>query len=122
LYPNVQIVGSHNGFFEMKDTSIPDDINACDPDLVLVALGCPRQENWISMYIDHFQKGVFIGVGGSFDSLAGNVQRAPEMWQKMNLEWFYRLLKQPSRWRRMLALPHFVMKVVGQKVKGTPSK
>jgi N-acetylglucosaminyldiphosphoundecaprenol N-acetyl-beta-D-mannosaminyltransferase len=122
LYPNVQIVGSHHGFFELEDTSISDDIKACDPDLVLVALGCPRQERWISMYINDFQKGVFIGVGGSFDSLVGHVPRAPEMWQKMNLEWFYRLLKQPSRWRRMLALPHFVIKVVGQKVKGTPSK
>jgi N-acetylglucosaminyldiphosphoundecaprenol N-acetyl-beta-D-mannosaminyltransferase len=122
LYPNVQMVGSHHGFFELDDTSIPDNIKACDPDLVLVALGYPRQENWISRYIDQFQKGVFIGVGGSFDGLAGHVPRAPEMWQKMNLEWFYRLLQQPSRWRRMLALPHFVIKVVGQKLKGTPSK
>ena len=58
-----------------------------------------------------------MGVGGSFDVLAGNVQRAPEWMQKNNLEWLFRLYQEPSRWKRMLALPKFVLKVVGQRAK-----
>lgn len=114
-YPNIQIVGSHHGYFDIQDDAIPQEIAEKQPDLTLVALGCPRQEEWISTHYDKFQKGVFIGVGGTFDVLAGAVERAPEVWQKLNLEWLYRLLKQPSRWRRMLALPRFVLKVLQQK-------
>lgn len=117
-YPNITIAGSHHGFFDWESNKIPAEINLTEPDLVFVALGVPRQERWIDEHIGKFQKGIFIGVGGSFDVLAGAVERAPERWQKMNLEWLYRLLKQPSRWRRMLALPHFAMKVCAQKVKG----
>ena len=61
---------------------------------------------------------MFVGVGGSFDVIAGTVERAPEFWQKINLEWLYRLLKQPSRWKRMLALPKFALKVFGMRLRG----
>lgn len=115
-YPNINLVGYHNGFFQWEDPTIINEINEKQPDLILVALGVPRQEKWIAENIDSVEKGVFIGVGGSFDVLAGTVKRAPEIWQKLNLEWFYRLAKQPSRWRRMLALPHFALKVFGQKL------
>lgn len=117
-YPNLQLAGYHHGFFKWEDPAIINEIKATKPDLILVALGVPRQEKWIAEHLDEVEKGVFIGVGGSFDVLAGTVKRAPEIWQKLNLEWFYRLLKQPSRWRRMLALPHFALKVVGQKLTG----
>ncbi|WP_374723507.1 WecB/TagA/CpsF family glycosyltransferase [Calidifontibacillus erzurumensis] len=117
-YPNLQLVGYHHGFFNWEDPSIINEIKEKKPDLVLVALGVPRQEKWIAEHLEEVEKGVFIGVGGSFDVLAGTVKRAPEIWQKLNLEWFYRLLKQPSRWRRMLALPHFALKVFGQKLTG----
>jgi N-acetylglucosaminyldiphosphoundecaprenol N-acetyl-beta-D-mannosaminyltransferase len=117
-YPQVEIVGSHNGFFDWHDNNIKEDIQALEPDLIFVALGVPRQEQWIVEHYDSFQKGIFIGVGGSFDVMAGVVKRAPEIWQKLNLEWFYRLLNQPSRWRRMLAIPQFVLKVFGQKFGG----
>lgn len=117
-YPNIQIAGYHHGFFDWEDPAIINEIKESKPDLILVALGVPRQEKWIAEHIDQVEKGVFIGVGGSFDVLAGTVKRAPEFWQKLNLEWFYRLLKQPSRWRRMLALPHFALKVIGQRVSG----
>ncbi|EKN68564.1 WecB/TagA/CpsF family glycosyltransferase [Schinkia azotoformans] len=117
-YPDLQIAGYHHGFFKWEDPAIINEIQETQPDLILVALGMPRQEKWIAEHIDHVEKGVFIGVGGSFDVIAGTVKRAPEFWQKLNLEWFYRLLKQPSRWRRMLALPHFALKVVGQKISG----
>lgn len=117
-YPDLQIAGYHHGFFKWEDPAIINEIKETQPDLILVALGMPRQEKWIAEHIDQVEKGVFIGVGGSFDVIAGTVKRAPEVWQKLNLEWFYRLLKQPSRWRRMLALPHFALKVVGQRISG----
>ncbi|WP_458411832.1 WecB/TagA/CpsF family glycosyltransferase [Schinkia sp. CFF1] len=117
-YPNLTIAGYHHGFFNWEDPAIINEIKETKPDLILVALGVPKQEKWIAENMDEVEKGVFIGVGGSFDVVAGTVKRAPEFWQKLNLEWFYRLLKQPSRWRRMLALPHFALKVVGQKLTG----
>ncbi|WP_408007890.1 WecB/TagA/CpsF family glycosyltransferase [Pseudalkalibacillus sp. A8] len=117
-YPNVDIVGSHNGYFDWEDNNIVNEIQQLKPDMVFVALGLPRQENWIAENIHHFDKGIFMGVGGSFDVFAGIVKRAPVIYQNLNLEWFYRLVKQPSRARRMLALPKFMIKVIGQKVKG----
>ncbi|WP_332650902.1 WecB/TagA/CpsF family glycosyltransferase [Lysinibacillus sp. 54212] len=117
-YPNVEVVGYHDGFFDWNSSDIPDEIQSLQPDLVFVALGVPRQEKWISEHIDRFSHGVFIGVGGSFDVIAGTVKRAPVFWQKLNLEWLYRLLKQPSRWKRMLALPRFALKVFALKAKG----
>jgi N-acetylglucosaminyldiphosphoundecaprenol N-acetyl-beta-D-mannosaminyltransferase len=117
-YPNVKIAGAHHGFFDWADDHIPNEIQRTKPDLIFTALGVPRQELWIGQNMDKFEKGVFMGIGGSFDVLAGAVQRAPEVWQKMNLEWAYRLLKQPSRWKRQLSLPHFALKVIQQKVTG----
>lgn len=114
-YPNVKVVGSHNGYFDWKDDSIQNEILNTEPDIVLVALGFPKQEKWIAEHLNSFSKGIFIGVGGSIDVLAGEVKRAPMIWQRLKLEWFYRLLKQPSRWRRMLALPRFVIKVMNHR-------
>lgn len=116
-YPRLKIAGSHNGFFDWKSGAIKQEIAKARPDLIFVALGVPRQENWIAQNISSFDKGVFIGVGGSFDVIAGTVKRAPVVWQKANLEWFYRLLKQPSRIGRMMALPKFAFKIMSQKVK-----
>lgn len=114
-YPGIKVVGSQNGFFDWNDHQLPQQIQNMKPDIVFVALGFPRQEQWIGTHIDQFDKGVFIGIGGSFDVFSGSVKRAPEMWQKMNLEWFYRLVKQPSRWKRMLVLPKFAATVIGRK-------
>ena len=111
-YENLTIAGYHNGYFDWNDTYVQEEIKATEPDLIFVALGFPKQEQWISSNINYFNKGIFIGLGGSFDVLAGAVKRAPLIWQKLNLEWLYRLIKQPSRWRRMLALPHFILKVM----------
>ncbi len=118
-FPSINIVGSHHGFFDWNAETIPNEIKRLEPDFVFVALGCPRQEKWISENIHKFNKGVFMGIGGSFDVLAGAVKRAPIAWQKLNIEWLYRLLQQPTRWRRMLALPNFAIKVLKQKVKGS---
>ncbi|KGA85138.1 acetylglucosaminyldiphospho-UDP acetyl-beta-D-mannosaminyltransferase [Lysinibacillus fusiformis] len=117
-YPNVEVVGYHDGFFDWNNNHIADDISALQPDLVFVALGVPRQEKWITENLDKFSKGVFIGVGGSFDVIAGTVKRAPVIWQKLNLEWLYRLLRQPSRFIRMLVLPRFALKVFSLKLRG----
>ncbi|KAB2336746.1 WecB/TagA/CpsF family glycosyltransferase [Cytobacillus depressus] len=114
-YPRVQIVGSHNGFFDWESNDIQKEIQETKPDLIFVALGVPRQEKWVAENLPQFDKGIFIGVGGSFDVIAGTVQRAPEIWQKANLEWFYRLLKQPSRFGRMLALPRFAIRILKEK-------
>ncbi|MBD3108526.1 WecB/TagA/CpsF family glycosyltransferase [Bacillus sp. AGMB 02131] len=111
-YPNLKIAGRHHGFFELNDPEIVNDIKNTRPDIILVALGFPRQEEWIGKHYDEFTKGIFMGVGGSIDVLAGTVKRAPVIWQKLKVEWLYRLLKQPSRWKRMLALPDFVIKVM----------
>ncbi|MGG1398811.1 WecB/TagA/CpsF family glycosyltransferase [Bacillus salipaludis] len=111
-YPHLVMAGSHNGYFKGKENKIADEIKAANADIVFVALGFPRQEKWISAHYATFSKGIFMGVGGSIDVLAGEVKRAPLVWQKLNLEWFYRLMKQPSRWRRMLALPRFLVEIL----------
>lgn len=110
-FPHLKIAGYHHGYFDMNDNRIVENIRMVEPDLIFVALGFPKQEFWISKHFAQFQKGVFMGVGGSFDVLAGEVKRAPKMWRDLHLEWFYRLLKQPSRWRRMLVLPKFLLDV-----------
>ncbi len=116
-FPNVVIAGSHHGYFDWNSTEIEEEIQRLRPDLVFLALGFPRQEKWIAERLHKFENGIFMGIGGSFDVLAGEVKRAPEFWQKLHLEWFYRLVKQPSRWRRMLALPVFVGRVLREKRK-----
>ena len=111
LYPGLELVGYNHGYIDIKDDALPKSIAELEPDIILTALGFPRQEKWVSKHYALFNKGLFMGVGGSFDVLAGKVNRAPVFWQKMRLEWLYRLIQQPSRWKRMLALPRFVLKV-----------
>ncbi|MCH6266533.1 WecB/TagA/CpsF family glycosyltransferase [Neobacillus citreus] len=113
-YPNLKISGFRDGYFT-DSTDIRNEIHTNKPDLVFVALGFPKQEEWIVENYSEMEKGLFIGVGGSFDVMAGVVKRAPAFWRNLNLEWFYRLIKQPSRWRRMLVLPAFVLKVIKNK-------
>jgi N-acetylglucosaminyldiphosphoundecaprenol N-acetyl-beta-D-mannosaminyltransferase len=112
-YPNVRVVGFNDGFFN-NDETIVNTINEKNVDILFVALGCPKQEYWISNHLSKLDIKVAMGVGGSFDVIAGEVKRAPQLWQKLGLEWAYRLIKQPSRFKRMLALPKFVLKVFFQ--------
>ncbi|WP_423799688.1 WecB/TagA/CpsF family glycosyltransferase [Neobacillus sp. SAB-20_R2A] len=116
-FPSLQIAGWHDGYFNWEASTIPEEIREKKPDLIFVALGLPRQEKWIYENIGGFENGLFMGVGGSFDVLSGTVKRAPIVWQKLNLEWLYRLLKQPSRWKRMLALPLFMVKIFREKLR-----
>lgn len=108
-YPNLIIAGHHHGYFDIQDEKIVQRIKDTNPDLVFVALGYPKQELWIHKHIKKFKKGTFIGVGGSFDVLAGYVKRAPRLWISLNLEWLYRLLQQPSRIFRMLKILKFLV-------------
>jgi N-acetylglucosaminyldiphosphoundecaprenol N-acetyl-beta-D-mannosaminyltransferase len=78
-------------------------------------MGSPKQENWINANRDNLYPTIYQGVGGSFDVLAGNVKRAPEAFQKMGLEWFYRLMKEPKRIKRQMALPLFLLEVARSK-------
>lgn len=116
MYPGVEIVGTQHGYFKPEEEpEIVEMIKKSTPDVLFVALGAPKQEFWISKHMDELQVPVMLGIGGSMDVLSGNVKRAPEIWQKMNLEWLYRLLSQPSRWKRMLNLPKFAVEVLKQK-------
>lgn len=116
-YPGLRIAGTHDGYFK-DDAPIIEDINSKKPDFLLVCLGAPKQENWMSQNCGKLDAGLMAGLGGSLDVFAGTVERAPEKWQKANLEWLYRLLKEPRRIGRMMKLPKFMLAVSGQRIKG----
>lgn len=116
LYPGIKIVGTRNGFFTAEDEAeIIQEIKQVKPDILLVALGVPKQEKWLAAHMNELGVPVSIGVGGSFDVMAGVMGRAPLWMQKAKLEWLYRGLKQPSRAGRLMALPKFVFKVRASK-------
>lgn len=114
-YPNLIIGGYHHGFFELDDLNIVEDVKKSDADFVFVALGFPRQENWIKTHYEDFNKGIFMGVGGSFDVISESVKRAPDFWIKLNLEWLYRILKQPTRASRFFVVIKFMILTILKK-------
>lgn len=119
-YPDLNICGLSDGYFdEEKEKAIIEDIKEKKPDVLFVCLGAPKQEKWINEHKDELGAKVLMGIGGSLDVFAGTVDRAPEFYQKHGLEWLYRLLKQPSRFMRMLALPKFGLTVLfkGKRIK-----
>lgn len=112
-YPFINIVGTQNGYFTPEEEDgIIEDINKSGADLLFVCLGAPMQENWIFKNRDRLSCRVMMGIGGSLDVFAGAAERAPESWQKLGLEWLYRLKKEPKRFFRMLALPKFAITVL----------
>ena len=98
-YPNLTVVGAVNGYTNNKD-EIFEEIKKLSPDIVLVALGMPAQERLIYKHINDFEKGIFVGVGGSFDVLSGQKPRSPEFFINHNIEWLYRITKEPKRLKR----------------------
>lgn len=110
-FPHLKIAGHQHGFFTDEE-EIFQVVQKSNPDIILVALGFPRQEEWITKYMPYFSKGIFIGVGGSFDVLSGKVKRAPDIWIKYNLEWFYRMLQQPFRIKRIFKVFEFMLRVL----------
>ncbi|MFP7479773.1 WecB/TagA/CpsF family glycosyltransferase [Terribacillus saccharophilus] len=113
-YPNLKIAGNQHGYFN-DDKQIALEIASVEPDIIFVALGFPKQENWIATHMELFEKGLFMGVGGAFDILAGDVKRAPKIWISLNLEWLYRLVKQPFRWKRILKAFEFMFRIILKK-------
>ncbi|MFD1135922.1 WecB/TagA/CpsF family glycosyltransferase [Paenibacillus urinalis] len=112
-YPGAIIKGRHHGFFHPSEEGrILEEISSANPDILVVALGAPYAEEWIDKHRDQLNARIAIGVGGTLDIIAGRVKRAPRIWQRLNLEWMYRLINQPSRWRRQLILPRFAVRAI----------
>lgn len=110
-FPKLKISGFHHGYFE-KDTRIIERITKSKPDILFVALGFPKQEKWISGNLKKIQVPLSVAEGGSFDFISGEVRRAPKWMRSMGLEWLFRLIVQPSRIKRQLALPKFLFLVL----------
>jgi len=102
-YPGLNIVGSHNGFFdESESDTIVAEINNSRTDILFVGMGVPKQELWITKNLDRLNVGVLMGVGGSFDVISGNLNRAPVWMQKIGLEWLYRTVQEPRKRLRLI--------------------
>jgi N-acetylglucosaminyldiphosphoundecaprenol N-acetyl-beta-D-mannosaminyltransferase len=113
------IAGFHDGYFtEQEEAEIIDDINRSSPDILLVALGAPKQEKWIYSRLGKLNAKVCMGVGGTIDILSGRVQLCPDFFRRNGLEWLYRLYKEPRRARRQLDLPRFMLRVLYARVTG----
>lgn len=114
-YQNLNVVYSHDGYFD-NDEDIIESVISANPDLILVALGSPKQEFFIHNLKEKLPNSTLIGLGGSFDVWAGVVERAPVIYQKLGLEWLYRTLKEPKRFKRIFpTLPLFVLKVLKER-------
>lgn len=112
-YPDLKISGIRNGYFsEEEEGDIIDEINASGADVLFVCLGAPKQEKWIYKHRNDLKVKAALGVGGSLDVFAKNTKRAPDIFCRLGLEWFYRLVKEPSRFRRMTILPVFGITVI----------
>lgn len=112
-YPGANIVGTFHGFFSMKEEPlIVERIRNSQPDILFVGMGMPKQEIFISRNLYALNAKVAIGVGGSFDVLSGRVKRAPYFLRKMRLEWLWRLILNPCKWRKVILLPVFVRMVL----------
>ncbi len=116
MYPGIRVAGYRDGFFgPEQDDEVIADIRDAEPDLLFVARSASNQDTWIGQYRSRLNVPVMMGVGGSFDIIAGKLKRAPYLFRKLRLEWLYRLLQEPWRYKRMLALPQFVVKVIREK-------
>ena len=113
-YPDLIVAGTQDGY-EKDNSKVIASINNAQPDILFVAMGSPKQEQWIEQYRDELHPILYQGVGGSFDVLAGNVKRAPAIFQRFGVEWLYRLLKEPSRLKRQMNLPKFLLEVFSRK-------
>ncbi len=120
-YPNVNIVGVSDGYFKgthlgmqghEEEKKIIDDINDKAPDMLFVGFGAKKQEQWIEYNKKLINAKIIVGNGGTVDGLAGEVKRAPDIYIKLGLEWFYRLMKEPKRIKRQMLLPQFMLKVI----------
>lgn len=116
-YPGLVVCGAHDGYFQ-QDGPVVDAIRTAKADIVFVCLGFPKQEKWIAAHGGETGARLLIGLGGALDVFSGKVERAPERFQKLGLEWLYRLVKEPSRIGRMAKLPLFLVSAAGARLKG----
>lgn len=122
-YPGIRVVGTRDGYFRPADEpSILEEIRQAKPDILLAALGVPKQEKWLSKYKDELKIPISMGVGGTLDVMAGVMKRAPVWMQKAKLEWLFRGILQPKRAGRLMALPRFVLAVQKSKQKSKRQK
>lgn len=121
-YPGLRVAGVHAGSpSPSEEAEICDLINAAGPDALFVAYGAPKQELWIARNIERLNVRLAMSVGGTFDFIAGETTRAPSWVREIGFEWLHRLILQPRRWRRMLALPKFAILCVAGRVLGNAS-
>lgn len=113
-YPGLQIAGTHDGYFS-EDGPVTEAIRASGADVVFVCLGAPKQEKWMKKNGEATGAKLLLGIGGALDVFSGEVKRAPRAFQKLGLEWFYRLITNPSRAGRMMKLPLFLVHVAKEK-------
>lgn len=113
-HPGLTICGTADGYFK-DDAAVVEQVRSTRPDVVFVCLGAPKQEKFMAAYADAIGARILVGLGGSLDGYAGNVKRAPRWMIRCNLEWLYRLIKEPSRLGRMMRLPKFVLLCLGEK-------
>ena len=116
-HPGLIVCGTHDGYFQ-EDAPVVQAIRAARADVVFVCLGAPKQEKWAAAHGADTGARLFVGLGGSLDVFAGQVERAPKGWQKLGLEWLYRTIRQPSRLKRVAKLPLFLCSAVGARLKG----
>ncbi len=115
-YSNIVLCGTQDGYFKDEEAVLLK-VAAARPDLLFVCLGAPKQEKWMARWGRHTGARLAIGLGGALDVFAGQVERAPDSWQKLGLEWAYRLKKEPQRAGRMARLPLVLVKAAGQRLK-----
>jgi N-acetylglucosaminyldiphosphoundecaprenol N-acetyl-beta-D-mannosaminyltransferase len=121
-HPTLKVAGTHDGYFNnLEEGLIVEEINKSGADFLCVALGSPKQEKFIYAHINELKAKAAMGVGGSLDVISGTLKRAPKFYRNNGLEWLYRLLQQPSRYKRMGALPVFILRVFLNKL-NTKSK
>ncbi|MBQ4566015.1 MAG: WecB/TagA/CpsF family glycosyltransferase [Oscillospiraceae bacterium] len=116
-HPALQICGMRDGYFQ-DEGEVVQGINEAKADVVFVCLGAPKQEQFMQRHQQDLQIKLMIGLGGTLDGIAGTVKRAPKWMIKLQLEWLYRLIKQPKRFGRMLRLPKFIFAAFKKRMKG----
>ena len=117
-HSELTICGIADGYFQDEDTAVRA-IAEKSPDVLFVCLGSPKQERFMACHRQELNAGLMVGLGGTLDAFAGTVKRAPRWMIRINLEWLYRLIKEPKRFKRMLRLPKFLGAVVMQRIRGT---
>ena len=117
-HPQLRIAGIADGYFQ-DEAPVIAKINASGADALFVCLGAPKQERFMVQHQQELHVHLMAGLGGSLDAFAGTVQRAPAWMIRLNLEWLYRLIREPKRFRRMLRLPKYLWAVMLKRIRGT---